>query len=136
MRKDTWHAYYMPVRYFMGPPGWLSGQKSTCGTRNTEDTDSVPRLGRSPGGHSNPLHYSCLENPMDRGAWWVTVYRVAMSRTWSNWHARLFTDIYTCIYWHKQWWKWTGYPDSMYKKETFQQTTAMLNLNVIEKWTY
>ena len=37
------------------------------------DMGSIPRLGRSPGaGHGNPLQYSCLENPMDRGAWWVT----------------------------------------------------------------
>ena len=35
----------------------------------------MPGLGRSPGGgHDNPLQYSCLENPMDRGAWWVTVH--------------------------------------------------------------
>ena len=33
------------------------------------------------GGHSNPLQYSCLENPMDREAWWATVHRVAKSRT-------------------------------------------------------
>ena len=42
------------------------------------DTGSVPRLGRSPGGeHGNPLQYSCLENPMDRGARLATVYKVA-----------------------------------------------------------
>ena len=38
--------------------------------------------GMSPGvGHGNPLQYSCLENPMDRGAWWVTVHRVEQSQT-------------------------------------------------------
>ena len=44
---------------------------------------SVPGSERSPGGeHGNPLYYSCLETPMDRGAWWVpTVYRVAESQT-------------------------------------------------------
>ena len=42
------------------------------------DTGSIPRSERSPGGgHGNPPQYSCLENPMDRGAWWATVYRVA-----------------------------------------------------------
>ena len=42
----------------------------------------IPGLGRSPGeGHGNPLQYSCLENPMDSGAWWATVHRVAQSRT-------------------------------------------------------
>ena len=45
------------------------------------DLGSIPGSGKSPGGgHSNPLQYSCLENPMDRGAWWVTVHRVAKSR--------------------------------------------------------
>ena len=43
---------------------------------------SIPGLGRSPGGgHGNPLQYSCLENPMDRGAWWAIVHRVAKSQT-------------------------------------------------------
>ena len=46
------------------------------------DTGSIPGLGRSPGrGHGNPLQYSCLENPMDRGARWATVYRVIKSWT-------------------------------------------------------
>ena len=39
------------------------------------DAGSIPGSGRSPGGgNSNPLQYSCLENPMDRGAWWATVH--------------------------------------------------------------
>ena len=46
------------------------------------DMGSIPESGRSPGaGHSNPLQYSCLENPMDRGAWWATVHRVTKSWT-------------------------------------------------------
>ena len=46
------------------------------------DPDSIPGSERSPGrGHSNPLQYSCLGNPMDRGAWWSTVHRVAQSQT-------------------------------------------------------
>jgi len=46
------------------------------------DTGSIPGLGRSPGGgHGNPLQYSCLENPMDRGAWRATVHRVAKGQT-------------------------------------------------------
>ena len=46
--------------------------------------DLIPRLGRSPGsgvGHGNPLQYSCLENPMDRGAWWATVHAVTKNQT-------------------------------------------------------
>ena len=47
------------------------------------DVGSIPGLGRSPGGrHGNPLWYPWLENPMDRGAWWATVWRAAKSRTW------------------------------------------------------
>ena len=42
------------------------------------DLGSIPGLGRSPGGgHGNALQYACLENPMDRGAWWAAVHRVA-----------------------------------------------------------
>ena len=47
------------------------------------DVDSVPGSGRFPGGgHGNPLQYFCLENPVDRGAWWVTVHGVSKSWTW------------------------------------------------------
>ena len=46
------------------------------------DMSSIPGLGRSPGkGHSNPLQYSCLENSVDRGAWWATVHGVTKSQT-------------------------------------------------------
>ena len=46
------------------------------------DMGLIPGLGRSPrGGHGNPLQYSCLENPMDRGAWRATVHGVAKSQT-------------------------------------------------------
>ena len=46
------------------------------------DMGSIPGSGRSPGGgHDNPLQYSCLENPMVRGAWWATVYRIAQGQT-------------------------------------------------------
>ena len=53
--------------------------KNVC---NAGDSSSIPGSERSPGeGNGNPLHYSCLENPMDRGAWWVTVHGVAKSQT-------------------------------------------------------
>ena len=46
------------------------------------DEGSIPGSGRSPGGwHGNPLQYSCVENPMDRGAWWATVHRAAQDQT-------------------------------------------------------
>ena len=60
-------------------PQWLSSKETTC---NAGDTGSIPGSGRSPGGgHSKPLQYSCLENPIDRGAWWATVHRVTESDT-------------------------------------------------------
>ena len=53
-------------------PGGSDGKESA---RNAGDLGSIPGSGRSPGrGHGNPLKYSCLENPMDRGAWWATVH--------------------------------------------------------------
>ena len=49
---------------------------------DTRDAGSIPGLGRSPGGgNGNPLQYSCLGNPMDRGAWQATVLEVAKSQT-------------------------------------------------------
>ena len=49
---------------------------------DVRDAGSIPGLGRSPGGgHGNPLQYSCLQNPMDRGAWWAMVFKVAKSDT-------------------------------------------------------
>ena len=48
---------------------WLSGNSANAG-----DTGSIPGWGRCPGeGNGNPLQYSCLGNPMDKGAWWATV---------------------------------------------------------------
>ena len=50
--------------------------------REVRDMSSTPVVGRCPGrGHGNPLQHSCLENPMDRGAWWATVRGVAKSQT-------------------------------------------------------
>ena len=62
-----------------GFPWWLSGEESA---RKAGDVGSIPGSGRFPGGgHANPLQYSCLGNPMDRGAWRAAVHGVAKSRT-------------------------------------------------------
>ena len=59
---------------FGGLPRWLSGKESAC---NAEDMSSIPEWGRSPGeGNGNQLQYSCLGNPMDRGAWQTTIHGV------------------------------------------------------------
>ena len=57
--------------------------KNTPGNAgDIRDTNLIPGSGRFPGGgHGNPLQYSCLENPMDREAWWAMVHSVAKSQT-------------------------------------------------------
>ena len=63
----------------LGFPGGSEVKTSAC---NAEDLGLIPGSGRSPGeGNGNPLQYSCLENPMDGGAWWATVHGVAKSQT-------------------------------------------------------
>ena len=70
----------------MGLPWWLSGKESTC---NTGDLGSIPGLGRSSGeGNGYPLQYSCLENNMNRGAWWATVHGVANLNIPISWGQR------------------------------------------------
>ena len=77
------HGLYSPwvaksrTRLSEGFPGGSDGKESTC---NVGDLDSIPGLGRFPGeGNGNPLQCSCLENPMDRGAWRATVHGVTKS---------------------------------------------------------
>ena len=60
-------------------PGGSDGKESAC---NTGNLGLIPGSGRCPEeGNGNPLQYSCLENPMDRGAWWATVHGIAKSWT-------------------------------------------------------
>ena len=62
-----------------GFPGGSDGEASAC---NEGDLRSIPGLGRSPEeGNGNPLQYSCLENPMDGGAWWATQFMGSQSQT-------------------------------------------------------
>ena len=69
-------AFYVSNTYL---PGGSDGKVSAY---NVGDPGSIPGSGRSSGeGNGNPLQYSCLENPMDRGAWWATVHGVAKSQT-------------------------------------------------------
>ena len=69
-------TYYLVLIIQSGVSG---GKESSC---NAGDLGLIPGLGRSPGeGNGNPLQYSCLEIPMDRGAWQATVHGVAKSRT-------------------------------------------------------
>ena len=74
---------------------WLSGKEFICSAGDTGEVSSIPGLGRSPGGgNGNLLQYSCLENPMDRGAWLTTVHRVA--KKWTQ-LKRLSMHAWFCI---------------------------------------
>ena len=68
-------------RLIWGFPGGSDGKDSVC---NVGDLGSIPGLERSPGGgHGNPLQDSCLEHPMDRGAWWAAVRQV-VAKSWTR----------------------------------------------------
>ena len=71
--------------HILGPPWWLSSKESTCQCRSL---GSILGSGRSPGKENgSPLQYSCLGNPMDRGAWRATVHGAAESVTHMHAHA-------------------------------------------------
>ena len=74
--EKAWMGFIEEVLY-LGFPGGSDGKESAC---NTGDPGSIPGSGRSPReGNGNPLQYSCLENSMDREAWWNTAHGVAES---------------------------------------------------------
>ena len=71
-------------------------KNSPASARDIRDMGVIPGSGRSPGGgHGNPLQYSCLENPMDRGAWCVIVHRVANSWRRLKWLSRAWHGLKT-----------------------------------------
>ena len=66
---------------------------------NPRDAGLIPGSGRSPGGRNgNPLQYSCLENPMDRGGWRATVHGATRSQTWLSDFARMHTSLFGMIH--------------------------------------
>ena len=75
-------------------PGGSDCKESAC---NAGDLGLIPGLGRSPGeGNGNTLQYSCLENSMDRGAWWATVHGVRRIR--HDWATHFHFTFHACIY--------------------------------------
>ena len=75
-------------------PGGTSGKEPPANAGDMRDTVSIPGSGRSPGGEKgNPLRYSCLENPMDRGAWRATVHGGAKSQTWLSTHTHTLVNV-------------------------------------------
>ena len=105
-----------------GLPPRLNGKESACNAGATGDAGSIPGFVRCPrGGNGNPLQYSCLENPMDIGAWWATVYR--SQRVRYNWndlackqhrgHAKGYKETFVVVgdgyVSHLDWWWFHGY---------------------------
>jgi len=85
---------YVVVTILLGFPGGASSKETTCQLRRLKRLGFDPWVGKSPGGeHGNPLQYSCLENPMDRGASWATVHRVTKNWIWLK---QLSTHTQTC----------------------------------------
>ena len=74
---------------------------------DVRDLGSIHGSGRSPGGgHGNPLQYSYLDNPMDRGAWQATIHRVTKTRTWLK-QPSTHTWTYECdVCQNQKWWYW------------------------------
>ena len=112
-----WSGYYET-----GFPWRLSAEESTCNAGATQDAGST--LGSSPeGGHGNPLQYSHLENPVDRGAWRAIVHRVTKSQTqlkWLSTHARNMQLHWVLIESGKDlrilcWWLWRQRKESWIK---------------------
>ena len=79
MNNIEYCSNYLDRLQLLGFPGGSDGEVSAA---NVGDPGLIPRSGRSPrGGNGNPFHYSCLENSVDRGAWWATVHGATKSRT-------------------------------------------------------
>ena len=73
--------YAHPLLFMICSP-WLSSKESAYNAEATGDIGSIPGSERAPGGvHGNPFQHSCLETPVDRGAWQATVHRVTKNQT-------------------------------------------------------
>ena len=91
--SPQWTGINCAPTVWLGFPG---GSDDKVPARNAGHLGLIPGSGRSPGeGNGNPLHCSCLENPMDGGAWWATVRGVAKSRTQLSYFT--FTFLYLCL---------------------------------------
>ena len=100
-----------PASSQLGFPGGASSKEPSANAGDIRDGSSIPGLGRFPGGgHGNPLQYSCLENPMNRGAWQATVHRLQrVGHNWSNWaqHSTHWNTNISLWLWFQLFWIYT-----------------------------
>ena len=96
LQITKFHLFLWRSNISLGVPWWLPGKESAC---SAGGAGSIPGSGRFPGGkHGNPRQYSCLENSMDRGAWWATVHGVAKSWTQLKWLSMHCAIFHWCSY--------------------------------------
>ena len=98
LRAGLWSVFSQALQTLLGFPGGSAGKESAC---NAGDLGLISGLGRSSTGRDgNPLQYSCLENPMDREAWWAMVHSTAKSRTRQkrlSTHHALYKNVITFL---------------------------------------
>ena len=98
MQIDLFHREFLwEMGVLWSFPGGSDGKESTC---NAGDLGSIPELGRCPGeGNGYSFQYSCMENPMDRGAWQPIVHGFSESKmTEVPWHAHMYMYVCVCVY--------------------------------------
>ena len=94
------------------------------------ETRFDPWVGNIPGGgHGNPLQYSCLENPMDRRAWWAAFHRVTKSQTWFNMHTCMLNKTHSEKMGDMKWPSQTVQQYSLYPISLIQYNYYYLNGN-------
>ena len=94
--RDRTQVSCIAGRFFTS---WATRKGLLANTGDIRDVGSILGLGRSPGGgHGDPFQYSCLENPLDRGAWWVTVHRIT-----ECWMQLKWPHAHVCISWYVLW---------------------------------
>ena len=103
----------------LGFPGGTSGKKPACQCRRYKRGRFEAWVGNIPReGNGNPLQYSCLENPMDGGAWWATVHGVTQSWTRLKWLSTHTPGLYTC---------WQGYDPTVTRMMTYDGWNHLLS---------
>ena len=112
--------------------GFSGGSEVKASACNAGELGSIPGLGRSPGeGNGYPIQYSCLENPMDRGAWWAILHGVAKSQTrLSDFTLATFIvpEVYILVGDRKE------YPFYSWKERKKKNSFEVEKFNCMRKW--